>query len=350
MLLDDTVQRIRPLDPAIESEARRRLDSLTKPRGSLGTLEDLACRVAVIQRRVPPRIGEKILFLFAADHGITRESVSAYPSTVTAQMTYNFLRGGAAINILASQYGVEVRVVDVGVDHEFPPDAGIRNFKIQRATNNFVHGPAMSRSQAMRSIETGIRLVNEANHEKLFLVSAGEMGIGNTTSATAILCVLSGTAPRVVTGRGTGIDDETLERKIAVIERGIRHNAPDSDDPVDVLSKVGGFEIGAITGVILAAAAAGLPMVLDGFVCGAGALLACRLAPAVRGVLFASHLSAERGHEIMLRELKLVPLMDLKMRLGEGTGACIAIGLIEAAARLLAEMATFESAGVAGKL
>jgi nicotinate-nucleotide--dimethylbenzimidazole phosphoribosyltransferase len=157
-------------------------------------------------------------------------------------------------------------------------------------------------------------------------------------------------APRLVTGRGTGIDDETLERKIAAIERGIKHNAPDPDDPVDVLSKVGGFEIGAITGVILAAAAAGLPMVLDGFVCGAAALLACRLAPAVRGVLFASHLSAERGHEIMLRELKLVPLMDLKMRLGEGTGACIAIGLIEAAARLLAEMATFESAGVAGKL
>ena len=350
MLLEKTLERIQPLDRSFEMEAQKRLDSLTKPQGSLGKLEDLARRVAVIQGKVPPRLGRKLLFVFAADHGITEEGVSAYPKEVTAQMTYNFLRGGAAINVLARHYGVEVEVIDVGVDYEFSEPRGLRNCKIRRGTSNFSRGAAMSRPEAVQSIETGIRLVEEIASENLFLLGAGEMGIGNTSSAAAILCALTGAAPQDVVGRGTGIDDPTWRRKVAAIERGLELNRPDPKDPLDVLTKVGGLEIGAMTGVILAAAALRIPMVLDGFISGAAALLAQRFCLHVRDVLFASHLSAERGHGLMLEELKQTAVLDLAMRLGEGTGACILMGLIEAAVRIMGEMATFESAGVKEKI
>jgi nicotinate-nucleotide--dimethylbenzimidazole phosphoribosyltransferase len=350
MLLEKMLERIRPLDRSFEVAAQKRLDSLTKPQGSLGKLEELARRVAVIQRKVPPQLGRKLLFVFAADHGITEEGVSAYPKEVTAQMTYNFLRGGAAINVLARHYGVEVLVIDIGVDHEFSNPPGLRNRKVRRGTKNFSRGSAMTRSEAVQSIETGIRLVEEIASENLFLLGAGEMGIGNTTSAAAILCALTGAAPRDVVGRGTGIDDRTWRRKVAAIERGLEVNRPDAKEPLDVLTKVGGLEIGAMTGAILGAAAFRIPMVLDGFISGAAALLAQSLCPPVQDFLFASHLSPEAGHKFMLEVLNLAPVLDLEMRLGEGTGACVLMGLAEAAARLLAEMATFDSAGVEKKL
>jgi nicotinate-nucleotide--dimethylbenzimidazole phosphoribosyltransferase len=350
MLLEETLERIRPLDGSFEVKAQKRLDSLTKPQGSLGKLEELARRVAVIQRKVSPHLGRKLLFVFAADHGITEEGVSAYPKEVTAQMTHNFLRGGAAINVLARHYGVEVEVIDIGVDYEFSNPAALRNCKVRRGTDNFSRGAAMSRPEGIAAIETGIRLVEEVAFENLFLLGAGEMGIGNTSSAAAILCALTGATPRDVVGRGTGIDDSTLRRKVAAIERGLEVNRPDPKDPLDVLTKVGGLEIGAMTGMILGAAAFHIPMVLDGFISGAAALLAQRLCPHVHDVLFASHLSTETGHSVMLEALKLPPVLDLEMRLGEGTGACILMGLMEAAAKILGEMATFDSAGVEKKL
>jgi nicotinate-nucleotide--dimethylbenzimidazole phosphoribosyltransferase len=265
-------------------------------------------------------------------------------------MTRNFLNGGAAINVLARHHGVDTEVVDVGVDHEFVAAGGLRNCKIRRGTANFAREPAMTRAEAVRSVELGIQLVREAARENLFLVGAGDMGIGNTSSAAAILCALTGAAPADAVGRGTGIDDAALARKIAAIERGLDLNQPDVNDPIDVLAKVGGLEIGAITGVILGAAACRIPMVLDGFISGAAALLAQRFNPLVQDVFFASHLSAERGHRLMLNELNLAPVLDLQMRLGEGTGTCLLMGVIEAAVKIIGEMATFDSAGVQKKL
>jgi nicotinate-nucleotide--dimethylbenzimidazole phosphoribosyltransferase len=349
MLLNQTIDKISPLDLSIQTEAQKRLDSLTKPQGSLGKLEELARRIAVIQGKVPPRLGRKLLFVFAADHGITQEGVSAYPKEVTAQMTYNFLDGGAAINVLARHHGVDTKVVDVGVDHEFAAPSGLGNYKIRRGTANFAQGQAMTQDEAVRSVELGIRLASEAAAEDLFLLGTGDMGIGNTSSAAAVLCAMTGAAAAEVAGRGTGIDDATLGRKIAAIEKGLHMNRPDPTDSLDVLAKVGGLEIGAMTGIILGAAAFRVPMVLDGFICGAAALLAQRFCPYVKDILFASHLSAERGHRLILEELKLAPILDLQMRLGEGTGACILMGLIESAVKITREMATFESAGVREK-
>lgn len=348
MSLEETIKQIFPLDRAAERAAREHLASLTKPPGSLGKLEELARRIAVIQGEVPPRLGRKLLFVFAADHGITQEGVSAYPKEVTAQMTYNFLSGGAAINVLAHHYGIDTVIVDVGVDYAFAAPAKLRDCKIRRGTANFTRGPAMTRAEALRSVELGIDLVREAAGN-VFLLGAGDMGIGNTSSAAAILCALTSVSPAQVVGRGTGIDDATLARKIAAIERGIEINRPDPADPLDVLTKVGGLEIGAIAGVILGAAAHRLPMVLDGFISGAAALLAQRLCPHTRDILFASHLSAEMGHRLLLDELNLAPVLNLQMRLGEGTGACLLMGLIEASVKIMGEMATFESAGVREK-
>ena len=350
MTLAETLKEIRSLDRSIESAAQERLDSLTKPQGSLGKLEELACRIAVIQGRVPPRLGRKVLFVFAADHGITQEGVSAYPREVTAQMTANFLGGGAAINVLARHYGVEIEIVDVGVDHDFSESRGLRACKIRRGTANFSKGAAMTREDAARAVGLGIHLAREASRENLFLLSAGDIGIGNTSSAAAILCAITGLAPGGVVGRGTGIDDATLERKVAAIASGLALNRPDPNDSLDVLAKVGGLEIAAITGMILGAASLRIPMVLDGFVSGAAALLAQRFSPHVRDILIASHLSAEKGHRAMLDQLKLTPIFDLKLRLGEGTGACIVMGLIEAAVKIMSDMATFKSAGVKEQL
>lgn len=349
MLLDETIREIGPLNRSNESTVQSHLDSLTKPPGSLGRLEELARRIVVIQKKQPPRLGRKLLFVFAADHGVTEERVSAYPKAVTAQMMYNFLQGGAAINVLARHYGIATEIVDVGVDHEFPALDRLRGRKIRRGTANFAHGPALTREEAQSSVETGIELVREASAGDLFLLGAGDMGIGNTSSASAIFCALTGASPADLVGRGTGIDDSTLARKIAAIERGLEVNRPDPRDALDVLQKVGGLEIGAITGVILAAAAFRIPMILDGFISAAAALLAQQFCPHVRDILFASHLSAEKGHRRLLEALQLTPVLDLSMRLGEGTGTCLLMGLIEASVKIYAEMATFASAGVQEK-
>jgi nicotinate-nucleotide--dimethylbenzimidazole phosphoribosyltransferase len=348
MSLDETLRLITPLDRSTEAAAQQCLNSLTKPRGSLGILEELARRVAVIQGNVPPSLGRKLLYVFAADHGITEEGVSAYPKEVTAQMTRNFLNGGAAINVLGRHCGVDVKVVDVGVDFDFGSLPGLRDAKVRRGTANFAKGAAMSRAEALRAVEVGIESARQTEKTR-FLVGAGDMGIGNTSSAAAICCALMDSAPAAITGLGTGIDDATLKRKIAAIEKGLRLNRPETADPIDVLAKVGGLEIGAITGLILGGAACRVPVVLDGFIAASAALLAVRLSPAVRDFLFASHLSAEKGHRMVLQDLQLCPVLDLNMRLGEGTGACLAMNLIEAGVKIMSEMATFESAGVREK-
>lgn len=351
MRLVEALALIAPLDASAEAEAQQRLDSLTKPPGSLGRLEEAARRVAAIEGVVPPELGAKHIFVFAADHGVTAEGVSAYPKEVTAQMTTNFLSGGAAINVLGRAFGVEIEIIDAGVDHEFPPNGNLRRLGIRRGTENFARGPAMSRAEAEAAVEAGIRCVEEAAaKEKPFLLGVGEMGIGNTTSAAAVLCALTGAPPREAAGSGAGVDSAGWARKVAAIEKGLAVNRPDKNDPLDVLAKMGGLEIGAMTGAIIAAAALRIPLVVDGFIAGAAALLARALSPRVTDYLFAAHLSAERGHRALLAELDLAPLLDLGMRLGEGTGACIAMGLIEAAVKLMREMATFDSAGIAGKI
>jgi nicotinate-nucleotide--dimethylbenzimidazole phosphoribosyltransferase len=351
MKLAEALERIAPLDAAAGDEAQKCLDSLTKPPGSLGRLEEVARRVAAIQGVVPPELGPKRIFVFAADHGVTAEGVSAYPKEVTAQMTYNFLSGGAAINSLARSFGVEIEIIDAGVDHDFPPTENLRRLNIRRGTDNFTCGPAMARAEAEAVVEAGIRCVEEAAaKEKPFLLGVGEMGIGNTTSAAAVLCAMTGAAPREAAGSGAGVDASGWARKVVAIEKGLAVNRPDRNDPLDVLGKVGGLEIGAMTGAILGAAALRIPLVVDGFIAGAAALLGCALSPRAADYLFAAHLSAERGHRALLAVLGLVPLLDLGMRLGEGTGACLAMGLIEASVRLMREMATFDSAGIAGKI
>ncbi len=343
-----TCVAIQPPDRAAQAAAQARQDVLTKPQGSLGRLETLSIQLAGIQGRPLPRVERKAVIVLAADHGIAAEGVSAYPSEVTAQMVLNFLRGGAAINVLARQAGARVVVADVGVAADLPAHPDLIARKIAPGTANFAQGPAMSRAQAARAIETGIELLAEEAARGLDLVATGEMGIGNTTPASAIAALYTGQPVAAVTGRGTGVDDEGLARKIAVIERALARHRPDPADPLGVLAAVGGFEIGAIAGVCLGAAARRIPVVVDGFISAAGALIAAALCPAVRPYLIASHLSVERGHGPVWEALGLRPLLDLDLRLGEGSGAVLAFHLVEAACRLLAEMATFADAGVSG--
>ncbi|HWB12088.1 MAG TPA: nicotinate-nucleotide--dimethylbenzimidazole phosphoribosyltransferase [Pirellulales bacterium] len=336
------IPAVPPLDTNAMSAARRRLDALTKPAGSLGRLEELAVQLAGITGRVPPAAGEKTLFLFAADHGVAAEGVSAYPASVTGQMVANFLGGGAAINVLARQVGASLVVVDVGVAAETPAHAQLVARKIAWGTHNFLNEPAMTREQALQAIEAG-----RAAFRPCQVAGMGEMGIGNSTSAAAIVAAATGRSPAEVVGRGTGIDDATLAKKTAVVEKALSLHRPDPGDGLSLLASVGGFEIGALAGAMLAAAAARVPIVLDGFISSAAALIAVRLSPAVRGYLIAAHRSAEKGHAIALSDLGLRPLLDLDMRLGEGTGAALAFPLLEAACRTMGEMATFAEAGVA---
>jgi nicotinate-nucleotide--dimethylbenzimidazole phosphoribosyltransferase len=335
---------IAPLDAGVMSAARRRLAMLTKPAGSLGRLEELAIQLAGITGRMPPATSEKTIFLFAADHGVAAEGVSAYPSSVTGQMVANFLRGGAAVNVLAKQSGASLLVVDVGVAAEIAAHGQLVAGKIAWGTRNFLHEPAMTREQAWQAIETG-----RTTFCPCHLAGMGEMGIGNSTSAAAIVAAATGQPPAQVVGRGTGIDDATLARKTAVVEKALALHRPDPDDGLSLLVSVGGFEIGALAGAMLAAAAARVPIVLDGFISTAAALIAVRLSPGVKDYLIAAHRSAEKGHAIALADLGLRPLLDLEMRLGEGTGAALAFPILEAACRAMSEMATFAEAGVADK-
>ena len=343
-LLTETLGLIAPPDAGAEAMARARLDSLTKPRGSLGRLEELAVLLAGITGRPAPTFDHRAVIVMAADHGVTAQGVSAYPREVTAQMLANFVAGGAAINVLARRAGARVIVVDIGVDCE--PVPGVLDRKVARGTRDMTAGPAMQRPEAERAIDVGIELVREEHDRGLDLVATGDMGIGNTTAASAITAVLTGSPVRAVTGRGTGIGDATLERKIALIDRAIATNQPEPADPVDVLAKVGGYEIAGLVGVILSACALRLPIVLDGFASGAAALVASRLHRYVPRYLIPAHRSAEPGHTSLLDSLGLRPLLELDLRLGEGTGAALAMPLIDAAVAVVRDMATFESAGV----
>jgi nicotinate-nucleotide--dimethylbenzimidazole phosphoribosyltransferase len=347
--IGDTIARIGPPDEAAARAAQAREDSLTKPPGSLGRLEEIAIRLAGITGSPIPQIQDKVVIVMAADHGVVHEGVSAYPQAVTAQMVMNFLAGGAAINVLARQASARLQVVDMGVSADLPENTSLSVRKIGRGTQNLAHGPAMSRAEAAASVVCGIEIAEEEIGRGADLLATGDMGIGNSTSAAAIACALMGRPPEELSGRGTGIDDASFARKVGAIRAGIRVNHPDPKDGLDVLSKLGGFEIGGLAGVILASAAAQLPIVVDGYISTAAAMIATSLAPGVREGLFAAHASAEHGHEAMLDWLGAQPLLRLNMRLGEGTGAVLAMGIIESAARILKEMATFDEAGVQNK-
>lgn len=334
----------------VRIQAQARLDSLTKPVGSLGRLEDVAVHYLGITGKVaPPRL-DPVVFTLAADHGVTAEGVSAYPQSVTAQMVRNFIHGGAGVNVLARHAGAALCLVDMGVAGDLGPYAGLLNHKIAYGTGNFLREPAMSREQALQSIQVGMDLAKAACADGKNLLAVGEMGIGNTTASAAIVSVLTGQRVEHVTGRGTGVDDEHLKRKIAVIEQALALHRPSRSDGLEILTKVGGFEIGGMAGLMLGAAACHVPVVLDGFITGASALIAVALDPRCREYLIASHLSQEPGHRIVLDHLRLDPLLDLRMRLGEGTGACLAVTLIHAALKIYGEMATFEEALVDGAL
>lgn len=352
----ETIRMIAPAKAELADEAQIRLDCLTKPVGSLGRLEEFVRRLVAITGNSMPVLDRKIIFTFAGDHGVADEGVSAYPREVTRQMVFNFLNGGAAINVLARHAGAEVVVVDIGVDFDFEAlreDAQtlvpFQIKKVVRGTKNMRKGPAMSRQEAERSIETGIRLAEEYAEKGYKIMGTGEMGIANTTPSSAIAAVLTGRSVTDLTGRGTGINDEALNNKIRVIEDSISVNKPDPNDPVDVLSKVGGAEIGGIAGLIIGAAAMKIPVVIDGFISTAGALIAHSLEPRTKDYMFAAHTSVEKGHKAMLERIGLKPILDLDMRLGEGTGAALAMLLIEAGLKIYKEMATFGEAGVSEK-
>ncbi len=337
---------IQPLKKDFFSRAQTRLDRLTKPLGSLGQLEEMAKRYVAIVEEVNPRIQQKFIYTFAGDHGVVAEGVSAYPKEVTPQMVYNFLRKGAAINVLAGHVGAKVVVVDIGVDHEFEPLEGLIIRKVARGTGNLSRGPAMSRTQALQAISVGLEMADQARAQKADLVGTGDMGIGNTTPSSAILASIAGLPVSLVTHRGTGIDDATLMRKIQIIEEAIETNKPDPQDPLDVLAKVGGFEIAGIAGLIIGCAAYRIPVVVDGFISTAAAMIAVALNNRIKEYLFASHQSVEVGHQFMWEYIGQKPILNLSMRLGEGTGAALAMFIIEAAVKILNEMATFTEAGV----
>ncbi len=360
VLLEKTIKKIGGLDYILMEKAQERLNNLTKPQGSLGRLEELAKLIVGITRNENPVLRNKVIFTMSGDHGVTEEGVSAYPKEVTPQMVYNFLRGGAGINVLAKHVGARVVVVDMGVACDLKPHKDLVIKKVNYGTKNMVKGPAMSKNEAIKSVEGGIEVFEEefsakggsaSSQEKgIDIVGTGDMGIGNTTPSSAITSVITGKPVENVTGRGTGIDDETLSNKIEVIKKAIRVNKPDAKDAIDVLSKVGGFEMGGLAGVILAAASRRVPVVIDGFISGAAALIAYKLVPEVKNYMIAAHCSVEKGHRAILDYIGLSPLLDLNLRLGEGTGSALGMSIVEASIKILTQMATFQSAAVSKKI
>jgi len=348
--IEEIIEHIESLDRSAMREAQNRQNLLTKPTGSLGFLEELSIHIAGIKgNALPDPFDKKVVITMAGDHGVTEEAVSAYPKEVTPQMVYNFLSGGAGINVLARHIGARVTVVDMGVATAFDPHPDLVDKKIREGTKNMAKGPAMTRDEAIQSIKAGIDVFEAEYRKGVDIVALGEMGIGNTTPSSAITSVITRRPPEEVTGRGTGLDDEGLRQKIETIKRAISLNNPDPSDPIDILSKVGGFEIGGIAGAMLSASSHRVPIVVDGFISSAGALIATKLAPQVKDYLIAGHASVERGHRVILETLGLRPLLDLDLRLGEGTGAVLAFAVVEASCKILREMATFEEAGVSNK-
>jgi nicotinate-nucleotide--dimethylbenzimidazole phosphoribosyltransferase len=349
MKLEDVINKIQPLDDAAMQSAQARQNMLTKPRGSLGRLEELSVQLAGIYHKPIPAIKDKVIITMAGDHGVVAEGVSAFPQEVTPQMVLNFLNGGAAINVLARHIGARVVIVDMGVASDFEPHPSLVIRKVAKGTANMTQGQAMTRAQAEQAILSGIEVVEAELKHGLDIIGTGDMGIGNTTPSAAITAALTGEAPAKITGRGTGVDNEGLKRKISAIERALAVNHPNPKDGLDVLAKLGGFEIGGLAGVIIGAAANGKPMMVDGFISTAAAMIAVTIAPAVRPYLISAHRSQEFGHSLMLNWLGLKPLFDLDLRLGEGTGAALGISMAEAACKILSEMATFGEAGVSNK-
>ena len=348
--MENIIKNIGGLKSDLLHRAQKKLDCLTKPQGSLGRLEEIAKQVVGIKDCEKPSLNNKVIFTLAADHGVTEEGVSAYPGEVTAQMVYNFLNGGAAINVLARHAGARVVIVDMGVAAKMQnAKCKMQNFKDKKigfGTKNMVKGPAMTKEKAVKSIEAGIELLEEELKKGVDIVGAGDMGIGNTTSSSAITSCITGKEVEAVTGTGTGIDPARLQHKIEVIKKALKINKPNSQDAIDVLSKVGGFEIGGLAGIMLAAAYHRIPVIVDGFISGAAALIAYALQPKVKNFMIASHSSVEKGHKIVFNHIGLEPLFDLQLRLGEGTGAALAMHIVEAGVKILQEMATFEDAEV----
>lgn len=344
--LIEICSHIREPDRHMAEETQRLLDSKTKPRRSLGRLEDLACQISAIRGTSEPDPPRKAIVVMGADHGIAEEGVSAYPQEVTGQMLLNFARGGAAINVLARHAGARVVVVDMGVKVPLPAVPEIRANRIGPGTRNFTKGPAMTREEVVAAVEVGIQIAEELVRDGVTLLGIGDMGIGNTTAASALAAVFTGAPAEEVAGRGTGIDDVAFTRKVDVIRRGLSVNRPDPQDGLDALAKVGGFEIAGLAGVVLGGAASGVPIVVDGFICGTAALAATRIVALTAGYLISSHRSVEVGHQLVLQALGTKPLLDLDLRLGEGTGAALAMNLVEASLCILREMATFTAAGV----
>jgi len=347
-LLEHTIRSIAPADAAARSRARRRLEQLTMPHWALGRVMDLAEDLAGMTGLVPPPVSRKTVVTMAGDHGVVSSGVSLYPPEVTVQMVRNFVRGGAAINVLARLAGARVVVVDMGVAGdlgELAREGLVISRRVAPGTRDISRGPAMDREQAVRCLEEGIGIARElAGGTDVF--ATGDMGIGNTTPSSALVSVFSGVDAAVATGRGTGIDDTQFARKVGIVRQALSVNRPDPEDPVGVLASVGGFEIGGIAGLILGAAALRKPVLVDGFISTAGALVAAALAPVAAQYMIASHRSMEQGHRVALEALGKRPLLDLDLRLGEGTGAALAMNLVEAAVRILTEMATFEEAAV----
>ena len=348
-LLDDTLAAVAPADAGAMAQARERQERLTKPSGSLGALEDLSVRLAGLAGDCPPPVPEPAaVAVCAADHGVHAQGVTPWPQEVTAQMVANFLAGGAVVNAIAAQAGAEVCVVDVGVAAELPPAPGLLSRKVRPGTGDMTAGPAMSTNEARLAMEAGIEIARDLVAAGNRCLVTGDMGIANTTASAALIAVFTGADAQGVTGRGTGIDDEMWERKVSVIRRALIRHRPDPADPLAVLAAVGGLEHAALAGFVLGAAALRTPVVLDGVIACAAALAARAFAPDVVACLVAGHMSTEPGARRALTALGLRPLLDLDMRLGEGSGAALAVPIVQAAARVLRDVATFDSAGVSG--
>jgi nicotinate-nucleotide--dimethylbenzimidazole phosphoribosyltransferase len=346
--LTGIIAGIKGLDQKAVKAAQAHLDSLTKPPGSLGVLEEVVVKIAGITGETKPQVKYKCLTVFAGDHGICEEGVSAFPAEVTPQMVMNFVHGGAAINALCRQAGAKVEVVDIGVATPVEME-GVTQCNIRRGTRNFAVEPAMTREETLAALNAGAEIALRQVKDGANLLATGEMGIGNTTPSSALLVVFAGIDPEKAIGRGTGVDDAGLERKVAAIKKGLAVNKPDAKDPIGVLAAVGGLEIAGLAGYIIGAAAAGVPVIVDGFISTAAALTAARIAPGCADYMLPSHASEEPGHVLALQALGLEPMLRLKMRLGEGTGAALAMHLVEAACRIQSEMATFADAGVSNK-
>jgi nicotinate-nucleotide--dimethylbenzimidazole phosphoribosyltransferase len=348
-ILTRTIANIKPLDAKSMAQAKERQDMLTKPAGSLGRLEALSIQIVGIQGKAQPQINRKAVIVMAADHGVASRGTSAYPQEVTGEMVLNFLHGGAGINVISRQVGARVIIVDMGVATKLAANPGLISRRIAAGTQDMSKGPAMTMAQAKQALEAGIEIVNAEVKKGLDIAATGDMGIGNTTASAAICAIMTGKTVAGVTGRGTGLDDKQLQQKIMIINEAIAVNKPEASQPLEVLAKVGGFEIGGLAGMILGAASNRIPVVIDGFISGAAALIAAGLCPQAKDYMIAGHCSVEPGHKILLQHLGLRPLLDLEMRLGEGTGAAMAMSIAETSVRILNEMATFAEAGVAEK-